>query len=232
MPDPAPMDTLNRLIQKIAAQPSTEELILFIAADKALVKECLALQAMLDRNNDQELAQVDALCRSHQLSRAVLSREVHHILAIFSPQSVDNEYAILELDADATPKQIKQAFHRLSVKYHPDSSGKDTADKFIEICQAYRTIISRADTPRNTAAPPRPNTWRYGKKTEPVSRYKRTNIYIFCALAVLLLIISLVAPSFFRKKVMIKHLNTADPIVMEQTTFPGKLPTTEKSNKQ
>ena len=225
IPDSDSMDTLNRLIQKIAAQPSTEELILFIAGDKAMVKACLKLQKILDGSNGRDLAQIDTLCQNHHLAREVLSREVHRILAIFSPEAVDNEYAVLGLDPDATPKQIKQAFHRLSVQYHPDSSGSDTADKFIEICQAYKTIISRSETHRPGPPPPRAGVWRYSVKEEPVSRQKRNNIYFFAALAALLLLISLIAPFFFNTKVMRKNLNTADPIVGTQTQFPELPPT-------
>ncbi len=214
------MDTLNRLIQKIAGQPSTEELILFIAGDRAMVKECLELREMLDRNNGQELAQVDGLCRSHQLAREVLAREVNHILAIFSPEAVDNEYAVLGLDADATAKEIKQAFHRLSVQYHPDSSGSDTADKFIEICQAYKTIISRSKTPRIAAAPSQTSAWHYTRKQGLSSPKKWKNIYLFCALAALLFLISLIVPFFFNKKVMIQNLNTVDPLLGQQTGMP------------
>lgn len=56
-------------------------------------------------------------------------------------------YSILGVDKNATPDQIKSAFRKLAVKYHPDKqAGKSDAekkvaeDKFKEINEAYETL--------------------------------------------------------------------------------------------
>jgi hypothetical protein len=210
------MENLSRLIKKIAGRPSTEELILFIAGDRELVKECLELQKQLEQNDSQYLARVDSLCRNHQITREILSREVRRILAIFSPESVHDEYAVLGLDAGASMGEVKQAFRRLSVQYHPDSSGADTGDKFIEICQAYKTIISRSQHRNSGSSRPDAAAWRYKRKKGPSSRWKRKNVYIYSVLAGILFIISLIAPFMYKKKVMLQHLNAADPVIAFQ----------------
>jgi len=47
-------------------------------------------------------------------------------------------YKILGLDKDATDKDIKKAYRKLSVKTHPDAGGPE--DKFKEISEAYEIL--------------------------------------------------------------------------------------------
>ena len=49
-----------------------------------------------------------------------------------------NFYDILGVKRDATPDDIKQAFRKLAVKYHPDAGGDEK--KFKEISEAYETL--------------------------------------------------------------------------------------------
>ena len=54
-----------------------------------------------------------------------------------------NFYKILEVDKDASEQEIKLAYRRLAKKYHPDlnKDDPDAKDKFIEIKNAYDTLI-------------------------------------------------------------------------------------------
>lgn len=58
-------------------------------------------------------------------------------------------YKILELQRSATEAQIKKAYRKLSMKYHPDKNGgaKDAADKFQDVAAAYEAL-SNKDTRR------------------------------------------------------------------------------------
>lgn len=50
-------------------------------------------------------------------------------------------YDILGVPRDATERQIKKAFHRLAMKYHPDrNKSPDAETKFREIAEAYETL--------------------------------------------------------------------------------------------
>ena len=51
-------------------------------------------------------------------------------------------YAILQIPFGATEEEIKAAFRKLAKKYHPDvNKSKEAARKFIEIKEAYDTLI-------------------------------------------------------------------------------------------
>ncbi|KAG7454731.1 hypothetical protein MATL_G00262850 [Megalops atlanticus] len=50
-------------------------------------------------------------------------------------------YDILGVPRDATDRQIKKAFHKLAMKYHPDrNKSPDAEAKFREIAEAYETL--------------------------------------------------------------------------------------------
>jgi len=50
-------------------------------------------------------------------------------------------YAILEIEADASPLDIKKAFRRLALAYHPDVNGQAEAEaKFKQINEAYEIL--------------------------------------------------------------------------------------------
>lgn len=51
-------------------------------------------------------------------------------------------YGILEVDKEASQKEIKRAFHKLARKYHPDANkdNKDAEEKFKEASEAYEVL--------------------------------------------------------------------------------------------
>jgi molecular chaperone DnaJ len=49
-------------------------------------------------------------------------------------------YDILGIPETSTQEDIKRAYRKLAIKYHPDKSHSSTADKFNEITKAYETL--------------------------------------------------------------------------------------------
>lgn len=51
-----------------------------------------------------------------------------------------NPYQVLGISSQADIKEIKQAYKKLCLKYHPDNGGNE--NKFHEINQAYQMIMN------------------------------------------------------------------------------------------
>jgi len=66
------------------------------------------------------------------------------LIFLFSIQiyAEDYYYRVLELNQDATESDIKKAFRRLSIKYHPDKNPGDqeSAQKYLEVNKAYEIL--------------------------------------------------------------------------------------------
>ena len=72
--------------------------------------------------------------------------EIDSIFAQFRPSN-DSNYKILEITPDATNEEVKKAYRKMAVKYHPDkvaTLGEDVQkaaeEKFKAISQAYEAI--------------------------------------------------------------------------------------------
>ena len=73
-------------------------------------------------------------------------RDFESIKAMFV-KDVDSAYKILEIERTATDEEIKKAYRRMAVKYHPDKVhhlgpeySKDAQEKFKKINEAYERV--------------------------------------------------------------------------------------------
>ena len=63
-------------------------------------------------------------------------------------QSIENYFKILEIDSNATNEQIKKAYRKMAIKYHPDKLQgvsddikKLAQEKFLKVKEAYEEIM-------------------------------------------------------------------------------------------
>ncbi|KAK3082625.1 hypothetical protein FSP39_000660 [Pinctada imbricata] len=75
------------------------------------------------------------------------SKMYEEIVEKLDPTGEANALKVLELDENATEKEIKSRYKELAKKYHPDrqkdpSKKKEAEDKFVEIQKAYETLSS------------------------------------------------------------------------------------------
>ncbi|MCI5137756.1 MAG: J domain-containing protein, partial [Candidatus Electrothrix sp. AR1] len=205
------MQTEQLLVQKIASRPSTEELLFFIAEDDAITSACSDLKKKIARNNKKELEKIHALCLRYHISLDYLTRELNHIQSVFAPlETISDNHKILGLQAGANIAEVKQAYRKLSIKYHPDTSDQNDTAEFIKITKAYQRIINSTSKKENNV-PPSPSAWRYRKNTPPPQQRKKKYLYLFSLVigAIVLVIVSISV--HYQKRAMLKNISMVTP---------------------
>ena len=56
------------------------------------------------------------------------------------PLKKSNSYEILQIEPPVTEDDLKKAYHKMCLKFHPDKKGGD-AEKFIKIKNAYDELL-------------------------------------------------------------------------------------------
>ena len=99
--------------------------------------------AACDGLHQREVDILEVIATYIGLSKA----EVDSILAQFKPRNNDSNYRILEISPDATNEEVKKAYRKMAVKYHPDkvaTLGEDVQkaaeEKFKAVSEAYEAI--------------------------------------------------------------------------------------------
>lgn len=98
--------------------------------------------AACDGMHQREIDVLETIANYISLSKS----EVDSIFAQFRPDN-DSNYKILEIDSTATDEEVKKAYRKMAIKYHPDkvaTLGEDVQkaaeEKFKAVSQAYEAI--------------------------------------------------------------------------------------------
>jgi len=82
----------------------------------------------------------------------------------------EDPYKVLGVEKDATAKEIKRAFRKLALKYHPDRNpSKDAETEFIRIAAAYELLDNKEKRQQYDSNPNQP----YGNGFEDNFDYKQ-----------------------------------------------------------
>jgi len=102
----------------------------------------LAALGACDGLHQREVDILETIATYIGLSKA----EVDSIFAQFRPSN-DSNYRILEIEPSATDEEVKKAYRKMAIKYHPDkvaTLGEDVQkaaeEKFKAVNQAYEAI--------------------------------------------------------------------------------------------
>lgn len=63
-------------------------------------------------------------------------------------------YEILGVEKNASADELKKAYHKLALKYHPDRNqgDKDAEGKFKEAAEAYGVLLTKANAAATTSS--------------------------------------------------------------------------------
>ncbi|MCI5114818.1 MAG: hypothetical protein D3912_08330 [Candidatus Electrothrix sp. AX1] len=212
------MQAEQLLIQKISSRPSTEDLIFFIAQDDAMTSVCAELHKKIAGNKREELKEINLYCQKYHISLAYLSRELDHIQNIFSPRKVfSGDHEILGLQTDASLAQVKHAFRKLCLQYHPDTSNKNNTEKFIKITKAYQRIINNTDKKESRSSSA--TTWRYRKENSPFQGQNRKKIYLylFSFISTVLLLVIVGLSIHYQRRAMLNNISKKKSAITRTT---------------
>lgn len=152
------------LVQRFGQESAAEALKILrdlLKQDIPLQEVCLQIKQSLDYSSRLELLHLlygvaNADGRIHKAETTVIDK-IGYYLGISSAEqksiknmfieSVESAYRILGVESDATNDELKKAYRRLAVEYHPDKVSylgedfrKSAEEKFRKINDAYESI--------------------------------------------------------------------------------------------
>ena len=210
-------ENITRLLKRLGRDSSTESFILFLAGNKGMIQSCRAVLAIERAGRQEAMAWLKQQCAEKEVPYHRFLQEVRKIAQIFqSDAGVDENYTALGLSPDATEEEVKRAYRRLSIQFHPDTaetSNEETTAAFIGVSRAYHAIIAgvgpAADDfkPAATPAGPLP-AWNYQEREKTFAfRFSLKTALCLALLAGALVVFCLAVSEVYSRWVMFATLH-------------------------
>jgi curved DNA-binding protein CbpA len=241
-------DNISRLLKQLSRDYSTENTIAFVADNGGMLSSCKKILTLCRDGSEEIREWVQKECGKYGVQYGWFLQEAGQILQIFqSDDKQDDSYGILGLSSSASLDEVKRAYRKLTVQYHPDTAGnagRDTTEQFIRINKAYHTITTgkRQESVDEISAGTA-HFWRYGKTESVPGRVnKKSIVWISVLILGSVLSCGLIA-QIYSQKVMVstlqhsgaafvptaKKTRVAPPVVA--MTFAEKMKITETREK-
>lgn len=199
-----------RSMVKMFSSSSTESLIAFVAETDSMLAACQALLHSLDATGSASTEWLQRECSHEGVIFHEFLQELTKIVALFqTSRNVEDHYAILEVSADASLDEIKQAYRILSRRYHPDTAlpiYRDNPEKFIAITKAYQALLNANTNDQQGQTLQQENQWRRSK-VRTITPEQRKKVFTWAlGLLVVFMAISIIASMNFKKRAMLAGL--------------------------
>jgi len=206
-------EKIRHLIQKYSGANSTEELIALVADNNGMLEACEMITEK-DRVCDKEL--IDWLkeeCHNKRVDIRSLLFDLDNLLRILKPDPQLESFSILELEPGADQSEIRNAYRRLSKKYHPDLNahlGEEGKDRFLQISQAYRALLQPGIQESGFEQLSNKKTyWRQENRKRTSRESKKKTIILVAIFSGLLTFISITASIHYQKRIMLSGLQSS-----------------------
>ena len=155
---------ISRLAQAAAKQTGTEQLLILLATEDGLLDFCRHLTGTEGLSSPPGRALAEA-CRTNGCSLEALLSHIREVLRALdvTDQPKGDAYNVLGLPEAAPLAEVKKAFRRLSLQYHPDHAGQEMSSQtFVAIHAAYKKILAdHENVPAVTLTP-----WKHLESAE------------------------------------------------------------------
>ena len=218
---------LNELVNAFSSLPATENLIFFVAAENGMLTFCQSLVAEYDRNPSSELIrQLNQICFDKGVVCGMLLTELRKVLLALNHlhNNHQDHYKILGLTPDASFDEVKKAYRKLSMRYHPDRGKiEGDADRFMEITGAYHACMINSGNQNAIYDAHWSNSGIHRQSNLTLRNNKKVVSTIIILLALLITASFFVAESY-KDQIISDHIDIGSQPVATKKTSPKNTP--------
>lgn len=211
MIDAKDADNISRLLKQLSRDSSTENTIAFMADNSGMLQASKRILFLCRAGRQESIQWLQKECGDHGVLYPWFLQELAQILQLFqSDDAKEDSYGVLGLSSSASLADVKSAYRKLTIQYHPDTAGntdQKSTEKFIHINKAYHAITnsqnqeSADDTSAGTTY-----TWRYGKIKNAGRRVNSKTIGWISGLILLSVLSCVLFAQLYSQKVMLSTL--------------------------